>query len=193
MRHLPTSRQCFSIRRERATFSPTSVQAGEVSWIFARSALTLSTRPPVEVDPMLINNSSFLTSLETFVCFLSSVLTPSRRRSRKRLISNSTLQCGRYQSDEEYWPIRPYQCKSWVVCRQRPILDQLNDQLCTMSDRSVFQHQSIRQEPQMTASYFQRGETWFCWRLVDICYDPHCLSWQSQAVSLLLVRLGGHL
>ena len=67
------------------------MQAGEVNWILARSALTLSTRPPVEVDPMLINNSSFLTSLETFVCFLSSVLTPSRRRSRKRLISNSTL------------------------------------------------------------------------------------------------------
>lgn len=100
--HLPTSRQCFSIRRERATFSPTSVQAGEVNWILARSALTLSTRPPVEVDPMLINNSSFLTSLETFVCFLSSVLTPSRRRRRKRLISNSTLKYRRYQSNEGY-------------------------------------------------------------------------------------------
>jgi len=85
----PTSRQCFSMRRDRATFSPTSVHAGDVSCIFARSALTLRTRPPVDVDPILMSRSSFLTSFETFVCFLSSVLTPNKRRRRKRLISSS--------------------------------------------------------------------------------------------------------
>lgn len=90
-RYPPTSRQCFSIRRDRATFSPTSVHAGDVSWILARSALTLRTRPPVEVDPILMSRSSFLTSLETLVCFLSSVFTPRRRRRRNRLISSSII------------------------------------------------------------------------------------------------------
>ena len=87
--NLPTKRQCFSILLDKATFSPTSVQAGEVNWIFAKSALTLTTLPPVEVDPILMRSSSFLTSLVTFVCFLSSVLTPRRRRRRKRDISSS--------------------------------------------------------------------------------------------------------
>ena len=86
---LPTSRQCFSIRRESATFSPISVQAGDVSWILAKSALTLNTRPPVDVEPILIRRSSPLTNFPTLVCFLSSVLTPSNRRSRNRLISSS--------------------------------------------------------------------------------------------------------
>src|SRR5882762_5920101 len=87
----PTSRQCLSIRRDSATFSPTSVQAGDVNWILARSALTERTRPPVEVEPMLIRRSSFLASFATLVCFLSSVLTPSRRRSRNMLISSSAI------------------------------------------------------------------------------------------------------
>jgi len=88
-KYSPTKRQCFSILLDKATFSPTSVQAGDVNWIFAKSALTLTTLPPVDVDPMLIRRSSFLTSLETLVCFLSSVLTPRRRRRRKREISSS--------------------------------------------------------------------------------------------------------
>ena len=90
---LPTSRQCFSIRRDNATFSPISVQAGDVSWIFARSALTLSTRPPVEVEPILIRSSSFFTSFVTFVCFLSSLFTPSSRRSKNKLISRQDFAC----------------------------------------------------------------------------------------------------
>ena len=97
-RCLPTNRQCFSIRRESATFSPISVQAGDVSWILAKSALTLNTRPPVDVEPMLIRRSSPLTSFATLVCFLSSVLTPSNRRRRNRLISNSV--CAACKSHE---------------------------------------------------------------------------------------------
>ena len=85
----PTSRQCFSIRRDNATFSPISVHAGDVSCIFAKSARTLNTRPPVDVEPILINNNSPLTSFATFVCFLSSVFTPSSRRNKNKLISNS--------------------------------------------------------------------------------------------------------
>ncbi len=63
--------------------------AGDVNWIFAKSARTLSTRPPVDVEPMLIRRSSPLTSFVTLVCFLSSVLTPRSRRNRNRLISSS--------------------------------------------------------------------------------------------------------
>ena len=87
--HSPTNLQCFSILLESATFSPTSVHAGLVSWIFAKSAFTLKTRPPVEVDPILMSSNSFLTSFVTLVCFLSSDLTPRRRRRRKRDISSS--------------------------------------------------------------------------------------------------------
>ena len=38
---------------------------------------------------MLMSSNSFFTSFVTFVCFLSSVLTPSNRRRRNRLISSS--------------------------------------------------------------------------------------------------------
>ena len=88
----PTSRQCFSILLDNATFSPISVQAGDVSWIFARSAFTLRTRPPVDVEPMLMSNSSFFVSFDTLVCFLSSVFTPSSLRNKNRLISSSEYQ-----------------------------------------------------------------------------------------------------
>lgn len=49
----PIRRQCFSIRRESATFSPISVHAGEVRDRRAASALTATTLAPVAVDPML--------------------------------------------------------------------------------------------------------------------------------------------
>lgn len=48
----PIRRQCFSIRRDNATFSPISVHAGEVSCRRAASALTATTLAPVAVDPM---------------------------------------------------------------------------------------------------------------------------------------------
>lgn len=73
-----------------ATFSPTSVHAGPTRAIFARSDFTPMTFPPVAVDPMLIMRTSPFVNLATFVCFLSSVLTPSNLRSRKKLISSST-------------------------------------------------------------------------------------------------------
>ena len=49
----PIKRQCFSMRRESATFSPISVQAGEVRDRRAASALTAMTLAPVAVEPML--------------------------------------------------------------------------------------------------------------------------------------------
>lgn len=49
----PIRRQCFSIRRDSATFSPISVHAGEVRDRRAASALTATTLAPVAVDPML--------------------------------------------------------------------------------------------------------------------------------------------
>lgn len=79
----PMRRQCFSMRRDRATFSPISVQAGEVRVRRAASALTATTLAPVAVEPMLTMRTSFLASLATFACLPSAVLTPSRRRSRK--------------------------------------------------------------------------------------------------------------
>lgn len=79
----PTNLQCFNILLDKATFSPISVQAGEISVILAKSALTLVTFPPVDVDPMLTMSTSPFVSLATLVCFLSSDLTPSKRRSRK--------------------------------------------------------------------------------------------------------------
>jgi hypothetical protein len=86
------------------------VHAGDVSWILARSALTLNTRPPVDVDPMLMSSSSFLTSFVTLVCFLSSVLTPSSLRRRNRLISSSIF--ASEQLTARGGPVTPYLCKS---------------------------------------------------------------------------------
>jgi len=101
----PTNRQCFSILLDSATFSPTSVQAGDVNWIFAsdESDLTLITLPPVEVEPMLMSNNSFLTSFVTFVCFLSSVLTPSKRRRRNSEISSSKIEKLGSGSPQKVW------------------------------------------------------------------------------------------
>jgi hypothetical protein len=49
------------------------------------TALTFSTLPPVEVDPIFTIKTSCFASFDTFVCFLSSpvALTPSSRRRRK--------------------------------------------------------------------------------------------------------------
>lgn len=58
-------RQCFSTRRLRAIFSPTSVHTGLVRTILARSALTALTRPPVDSEPMLTISTSFLDSFWT--------------------------------------------------------------------------------------------------------------------------------
>ena len=77
----PASRQCFSIRRDRATSPVRARSAG--SWQGHLDA------------PMLISNSLFLVSLGTLVCFLSSVWTPRSRRSRKKLISSSGRRCWR--------------------------------------------------------------------------------------------------
>jgi hypothetical protein len=49
----PMSRQCFSIRRDSATFSPISVHAGDVRERRAASAFTAMTLAPVAVEPML--------------------------------------------------------------------------------------------------------------------------------------------
>ena len=48
----PIRRQCFSIRRDSATFSPISVHAGDVRDRRAASALTAITLAPVAVEPM---------------------------------------------------------------------------------------------------------------------------------------------
>lgn len=48
----PIKRQCFSIRRDKATFSPISVHAGEVNERRAASALTAITFAPVAVEPI---------------------------------------------------------------------------------------------------------------------------------------------
>lgn len=58
----PINLRCLSILRERAIFSPTSVQTGVVRPIFAKSALTAITLPPVESEPMFTINTSFLAS-----------------------------------------------------------------------------------------------------------------------------------
>ena len=58
-------RQCFSTRRLRAIFSPTSVHTGLVRTILARSALTALTRPPVDSEPMFTISTSFLDSFWT--------------------------------------------------------------------------------------------------------------------------------
>lgn len=58
-------RQCFSTRRLRAIFSPTSVQTGLVRTILARSALTALTRPPVDNEPMFTISTSFLDNFWT--------------------------------------------------------------------------------------------------------------------------------
>lgn len=62
---LLTYRQCFSTRRLRAIFSPTSVHTGFVRTIFAKSALTALTRPPVDSEPMLTISTSFLDNFWT--------------------------------------------------------------------------------------------------------------------------------
>ena len=51
--------QCFSTLLLSAIFSPVSVQTGWVNTILAKSALTASTRPPVDNDPMLTISTSF--------------------------------------------------------------------------------------------------------------------------------------
>lgn len=58
-------RQCFSTRRLRAIFSPTSVHTGLVRTILARSAFTALTRPPVDSEPMFTIRTSFLESFWT--------------------------------------------------------------------------------------------------------------------------------
>ena len=58
--------QCFSTLLLRAIFSPISVQTGWVSTIFAKSALTANTRPPVDRDPMFTINTSFLDNFWTY-------------------------------------------------------------------------------------------------------------------------------
>lgn len=54
--------QCFSTLLDSAIFSPTSVQTGCVSAIFAKSALTALTFPPVLSEPIFTINTSFLLS-----------------------------------------------------------------------------------------------------------------------------------
>ena len=54
--------QCFSTLLDNAIFSPTSVQTGCVSAIFAKSALTALTFPPVLSEPIFTINTSFLLS-----------------------------------------------------------------------------------------------------------------------------------
>lgn len=71
----PIKRQCFSILRESAIFSPISVHAGLVKLRRATSAFTPSTFAPVAVDPMFTMRTSFLVNLATFACFPSVVLT----------------------------------------------------------------------------------------------------------------------
>eukprot|EP01139_Manchomonas_bermudensis_P000144 Amastigsp_a134_413.p3 type:complete len:269 gc:universal Amastigsp_a134_413:1485-679(-) len=91
----PMRRQCFSTRRERAMRSLTEVHTGEVRTIFARSFLTASTRPPVEVEPMLTMRTSPLTRAWTREPLLVPVvLTPRSRRRRKNEISSSTKMSG---------------------------------------------------------------------------------------------------
>lgn len=79
----PIRRQCFSILRLNAIFSPIVVHAGLVSVRRAASALTATTFAPVAVEPMLTMRTSFLASLATLACLPSAVLTPRRRRRRK--------------------------------------------------------------------------------------------------------------
>lgn len=57
-----THRQCFSTRRLRAIFSPSSVHTGLVRMIFPKSALMALTLPPVDKDPMFTMSTSFLDS-----------------------------------------------------------------------------------------------------------------------------------
>lgn len=79
----PINRQCLSILRLSAIFSPTSVQAGLVRTILAASPLTPTILAPVAVLPMFTMITSAFESLLTLACLPSAVLTPSRRRSRK--------------------------------------------------------------------------------------------------------------
>lgn len=65
MWELLTYRQCFSTRLLRAIFSPTSVHTGFVRTIFAKSALTALTRPPVDREPMFTISTSFLDNFWT--------------------------------------------------------------------------------------------------------------------------------
>jgi hypothetical protein len=116
----PTSRQCFSIRRDSATFSPTSVHAGEVSRILARSPLTLRTRPPAEMEPMMISNSSFLS---VWTPWFVSCLPSGRRgiggvgRGRFRVLG---VGVGRVRN-EAGMKSNSYLCTPSEVSRQRPI------------------------------------------------------------------------
>lgn len=61
-----TYRQCLSILRERAIFSPSSVHTGCVRVILAKSALTARTLPPVDKDPMFTISISFFDSFWTW-------------------------------------------------------------------------------------------------------------------------------
>mmetsp|Transcript_3937 Transcript_3937/g.9459 ORF Transcript_3937/g.9459 Transcript_3937/m.9459 type:complete len:366 (-) Transcript_3937:451-1548(-) len=91
----PMRRQCFSTRRDRATFSPSLVHTGEVSCSLARSLLTATTRAPVHMLPMFSISTSPLDSLATLPCFsLPWVRTPSNRRRRKKLTSSSVYTWG---------------------------------------------------------------------------------------------------
>ena len=58
--------QCLSTRLDKAIFSPISVHTGFVSPIFARSAFTARTRPPVDKDPIFTINISFLDNFCTW-------------------------------------------------------------------------------------------------------------------------------
>mmetsp|Transcript_12141 Transcript_12141/g.31116 ORF Transcript_12141/g.31116 Transcript_12141/m.31116 type:complete len:354 (+) Transcript_12141:170-1231(+) len=106
-------RQCFSTRRLSASFSPSLVHTGDVSCSLARSLLTASTRAPVHMEPMLSMSVSFLVSLATLPCFSPlCVRTPSRRRSRKKLISSSVYTSGSA-------PTSPSTCPTSLSARVR--------------------------------------------------------------------------
>lgn len=92
----PTRRQCLSMRRLRAIFSPISVHAGDVRKILAKSARTLMTRPPVEVDPMLTISTSFFASFWTYCVW---------ERSRHMSVSHivTTAHDSTFQSKHQPW------------------------------------------------------------------------------------------
>mmetsp|Transcript_236 Transcript_236/g.919 ORF Transcript_236/g.919 Transcript_236/m.919 type:complete len:354 (+) Transcript_236:200-1261(+) len=99
------SRQCFSTRRDSATFSPSLVHTGDVSCSLARSDLTATTRAPVHIDPMFSISTSALDNFATLPCFsLPCVRTPSSRRSRKKLTSSSVNTLGSLPTSPSTWP-----------------------------------------------------------------------------------------
>jgi len=87
-RALSAYRQCLSTRRDKAIFSPDDVHTGEIKATLAKSAFTAITLPPVDVEPMFTINTSPLVNGATFACCPPACdLTPSKRRSKKKLIS----------------------------------------------------------------------------------------------------------